>query len=432
MPPIRSASDDVVDEALRVLFVSASSEPTDLFAEVSGGRGVEVFSTDLAGVEAAVERHRPDVLVSDLDEVGDDAFDVLERVRARADAAGDVVFAIAVGDERRDPDLAIAAGYESYCSRASVASEVAGLAGGPRDVDPALARASSFVEKQVELRHRLDGRRAKLIEQHRRLARTQERLDEMARPIARALVSAPSEELGPTSNRLLSRLPGAELERLWPHLALVRLSAGKTLYWEGAAVDAAYFPVTSVVSQATVTRGGKLFEAASIGNEGMVGLGTALETGRSLAWTRVQISGAAVRIPAPALASALDDCPEFRHALLAYAQVRLFELIHAAMCNRLHRVEAQLARLLLTTSDRVRSVELPLTHERLSEALGTTRPSVTIAAQALQDAGAIVRSYGRIRIVDAERLRAAACECYETIREEFDRLARPAAVAPRA
>jgi CRP-like cAMP-binding protein len=90
----------------------------------------------------------------------------------------------------------------------------------------------------------------------------------------------------------------------------------------------------------------------------------------------------------------------------------------------MHRIEAQLARCLLTTADRLRSHVLPLTHEHLSDMLGTTRPSVTLAAQALEDTGAIRRSYGRIEVVDVDRLWLAACECYDTIRDERDRLLR--------
>jgi hypothetical protein len=49
-------------------------------------------------------------------------------------------------------------------------------------------------------------------------------------------------------------------------------------------------------------------------------------------------------------------------------------------------------------------------------------PSVSITAGALQQGGLIRYSRGRIHIVDVEALRATACECYETVRAQSERL----------
>jgi hypothetical protein len=54
--------------------------------------------------------------------------------------------------------------------------------------------------------------------------------------------------------------------------------------------------------------------------------------------------------------------------------------------------------------------------------LGVRRPSVTVAAGLLQKAGLIRYQRGRIRIVDRASLENKACECYETVRQDFDRL----------
>lgn len=49
--------------------------------------------------------------------------------------------------------------------------------------------------------------------------------------------------------------------------------------------------------------------------------------------------------------------------------------------------------------------------------LGVRRSSITQAAEALRSSGAIDYKRGRIRIVDSHRLRSAACDCYDAIRE---------------
>jgi hypothetical protein len=47
---------------------------------------------------------------------------------------------------------------------------------------------------------------------------------------------------------------------------------------------------------------------------------------------------------------------------------------------------------------------------------------VTLAAGALQKAGFIEYRRGRLKILDRVGLEGASCECYQVIRDEFDRL----------
>ena len=54
--------------------------------------------------------------------------------------------------------------------------------------------------------------------------------------------------------------------------------------------------------------------------------------------------------------------------------------------------------------------------------LGVRRATVNEAASALQDAGLITYSRGRIQVLDREALEGASCPCYFTVRDEFDRL----------
>jgi CRP-like cAMP-binding protein len=85
------------------------------------------------------------------------------------------------------------------------------------------------------------------------------------------------------------------------------------------------------------------------------------------------------------------------------------------VCNRLHMVEQRLCRWLLLCHDRVRTNELQLTQELISNMLGGRRESVTMAAGRLQDAGVIRYSRGHITILDRKGLEACACECYSTV-----------------
>src|SRR5687767_12857770 len=44
--------------------------------------------------------------------------------------------------------------------------------------------------------------------------------------------------------------------------------------------------------------------------------------------------------------------------------------------------------------------------------LGASRPTVTVVAGTLQNAGLITYRHGRVSIVDRQKLEAASCECY--------------------
>ncbi len=58
---------------------------------------------------------------------------------------------------------------------------------------------------------------------------------------------------------------------------------------------------------------------------------------------------------------------------------------------------------------------LPLTHEFLAQMLGTGRPSVSLAAGVLENAGLIENVRGTVKIINRKSLEEVACECYGVI-----------------
>jgi hypothetical protein len=57
--------------------------------------------------------------------------------------------------------------------------------------------------------------------------------------------------------------------------------------------------------------------------------------------------------------------------------------------------------------------------------LGVRRESVTLAAARLQQGGYIRYARGHITVLDRGGLETRTCDCYHTIRREFERLLRP-------
>ncbi|MGA9440951.1 MAG: helix-turn-helix domain-containing protein, partial [Pseudolabrys sp.] len=71
------------------------------------------------------------------------------------------------------------------------------------------------------------------------------------------------------------------------------------------------------------------------------------------------------------------------------------------------------------------SDELPLTQEYIAQMLGVRRTSVTVVARTLQEAGMIRYKRGHINLIDVPALQETACECYHTVKMNYDALLHP-------
>jgi CRP-like cAMP-binding protein len=129
----------------------------------------------------------------------------------------------------------------------------------------------------------------------------------------------------------------------------------------------------------------------------------------------MQMSGSGLRIRAEIFQDVLLCTSTLRFELSRFGLMHGMQVAQLAACNRLHEVEQRLARWLLMCQDRMDSPSLPLTHEYLAQMLGTGRPSVSLAAGALEGAGLIENSRGAVKIVNRKRLEKTACECYGVI-----------------
>jgi CRP-like cAMP-binding protein len=193
------------------------------------------------------------------------------------------------------------------------------------------------------------------------------------------------------------------------------IERGAVLAEAGQPAPYLYFPITCVLSLVGATESGASVEVAVVGREGMASVSAAL--GRQQLPFRVvaQIDGAAWRVPTEVVARQLQECRDLHARLLTYSQDVIAQVGQSAICNRFHNGRQRLARWLLMTADRADSRELPLTHEFMSSMVGGPRSAVTEAAAALREAGAIDYRRGLVVIRSVARLRAEACECYESV-----------------
>lgn len=100
----------------------------------------------------------------------------------------------------------------------------------------------------------------------------------------------------------------------------------------------------------------------------------------------------------------------------------LVQAQQSAACNATHTVEARLARWLLRSRDLQDNDDLVLTQEFLGEMLAVRRTSVSVVANMFQQAGFIRYSRGHIRSLNLDGLRETACECYQSVKSQADRL----------
>src|SRR4051812_10396496 len=107
------------------------------------------------------------------------------------------------------------------------------------------------------------------------------------------------------ANQLLRALSAADYALLVPHLRRVTLSAGDIISKPHARPRHAYFPETAVLSLIIVMENGAAVEAATVGNEGLVGLSALLGDGAMSSQCLAQIAGDAQRLPMAALAAAV-------------------------------------------------------------------------------------------------------------------------------
>ncbi len=226
----------------------------------------------------------------------------------------------------------------------------------------------------------------------------------------------------PNQNYLLAALPTADFERLSPHLELVPMLLGTSLYDPGSELQHVYFPTSAIVSLFYVLESGVSAEIAGVGNEGMVGISLFMGGDTTSSSAVVQTGGHGYRLSGRLLKEEFHRAGIMQRLLLRYTQALTTQMSLTAACNRFHSIEQQLCRWLLSTLDRLPANELVMTQELVAIALGVRREGVTAAAGKLQRAGIISYRRGHISVLERSGLEAGACECYAVVKKETGRL----------
>ncbi len=210
-------------------------------------------------------------------------------------------------------------------------------------------------------------------------------------------------------------LPAEEYHLLRPHLEPMALPQHRILHEPGEKIEFTYFLNDGMTSIVALSGDGRSVEVGIVGKEGMVGMSLTAGLRREIFRAIMQMAGSGVRIKSDVFQKILLGTPVLRWELSRFALMQGMQVAQLAACNRLHETEQRLVRWLLMCQDRVDSKLLPLTHDFLAQMLGTGRPSVSLAAAVLENAGLIENLRGTVKILNRKSLEAAACECYGVI-----------------
>src|SRR5688500_4931966 len=149
-------------------------------------------------------------------------------------------------------------------------------------------------------------------------------------------------------NRLLSRLPAEDFQRLAPHPQTLPLTNTLALQRPHEQINEIVFPAAGVVSVTTMMVDGSAVEVATIGAEGLVGINAFLGGATSNSESMVQVPGAtAVALPVAVFRCEVERVGPFRERVQRYSQGLMGLMMQSAACLALHTVEARCCRWLL-------------------------------------------------------------------------------------
>jgi CRP-like cAMP-binding protein len=229
--------------------------------------------------------------------------------------------------------------------------------------------------------------------------------------------------LDPSSftNTLLHHMDPDVIGRL--RLRRVELPLRYELEVPGETIDNLFFIEQGIGSMTTCFGNGAQVETGMFGYESAIGISALMGTKHSLNRIFMQLPGYGYASPTEAAHAEFHRNGIFQRLALRYVQAQLTLSTQNTACNATHTYEQRLARWLMICSDRAKLDRLEMPQEFVSEMLGSTRSTVSIAAGHLKAKGLIDYRRGTIVLLKKKELEAEACECYRVVRNHLESLA---------
>jgi len=223
-------------------------------------------------------------------------------------------------------------------------------------------------------------------------------------------------------NYILSTVGPDETRELTRASRHITFSHGDILGHDHTPIRDLFFPSSGMVSIVVELEDGECVETAMVGYRGVLGSAAAFGGDEHVGTGFGQIPGEGWLVPRARAIALCERNGAFRHLLFRQEQYMLAQAQQTAACNGRHMLSRRLASWLLRARAITGSDQLGLTQEYLAHMLGVQRATVSVAAAALADTGAIDYRRGRVQIRDADLLGAHACECHRALAERRTRL----------
>jgi CRP-like cAMP-binding protein len=206
------------------------------------------------------------------------------------------------------------------------------------------------------------------------------------------------------------------------HFEVRHYPPGTALAQPGDRIRECYFPNNGMISLLSVTEQGNAVEIAYTGREGMVGIPVILSKNEMPYQALVQAPTECLVAEPDAVVELFRRGGKFHDLLMRYVYAVIRQISQTCVCNHYHTIEARLCRWLTVMAERSDNRHLELTQEFLAHILGVQRTSIGLIANSLQRDGIIRYSRGKVELLDLDRLRDSACECYAIVEREYDSL----------
>lgn len=223
-------------------------------------------------------------------------------------------------------------------------------------------------------------------------------------------------------NRLLALLGDGALKPIANGFQYVALRQGQTLHEPMQEIAHVYFFTAGLSSEIAIDAAGQRIEVGCIGFEGLAGVPALLGVDRSPHRSFMETDGSAFRIETPVLLEVAKEYVTLMSVLLRWVHVFMMQIASTALADGRYNVDQRTARWLLMAQDRLRSDELPLTHDFLALMLGVRRSSVTNALHIVEGTGAIRATRSLVTVRNRDALERLAGACYGLPEQEYRRV----------
>ncbi|HSA84599.1 MAG TPA: Crp/Fnr family transcriptional regulator [Nitrospira sp.] len=221
-------------------------------------------------------------------------------------------------------------------------------------------------------------------------------------------------------NQLLAMLPPSEKRMLGACTKVVTLQTKQELNLVGSPLRHLYFPLDAAISVMGMEQSGRVLEVAVVGKEGCFCPDILNGLTISPTHTIVQIGGQSLRVDAASLTPKLLDLPIFSRMVRRFSASLFRHAVISVGCSQWHSVEQRLARWLLAHHHRTSEIVFPFTHEFLADQLGSQRVTVSEALSAFQRNDLVRYSYGKVELVNVQKLEHVSCECFDLATQAID------------